>query len=206
MGFPALSAASLSLSPAGRLPVKATAASQGMGDETEPVLGREMIDHLERSRRKAGFLQSLQGDFGENPGRRGVPGMGFGDDGIPGGDGGGEIPAGRRVESEGEIVRAENDDGPAQGLMDRTDVRRGVDRGASPRPVPDGAGGLPELVRRAGKLVGTEAGFFGQGGLAMGRFDEFAGPPFDFLGQMLEESGDRFRFAAASSAAAFRPA
>src|SRR5690606_7434535 len=73
----------------------------------------------------------------------------FGDVWISGGDGCGDISPGYAVVREGEVVRAENDDGTAERAVDGADVGRRIDGGSTPALVAGGAGGLPQLIGRA---------------------------------------------------------
>jgi len=83
--------------------------------QPKAVLRLGVIKELKDGRRQAVFLQRLQGQLGEKPGRAGMSGIRLGDDRVSGRDRRGKIPAGRRVEGKRKIVGAENDNRAASG-------------------------------------------------------------------------------------------
>ena len=69
-----------------------------IADEFQTVLVADVVDQLNGGRWQAGLFDGFQGLLSQQPGGVGVERMGFRDDGIAGGDGGGKVSATDAVE------------------------------------------------------------------------------------------------------------
>ena len=115
--------------------------------------------------------------------------MGLGDDGVAGGDGGGEVASADAVEGEGKVVGAEDDDG-ADGGEAGADIFFEVEGGVAPGLFAHCGCGLAKLVGGAGEFDVFEAWGYGKGGLFGCGSDDAIGGGFDVGRVCVEEGGD----------------
>src|SRR6202030_4439814 len=101
-------------------------------------------------------------------------------------DGGGEVASADAVEGEGEVVGAEDDDGP-DGRKTGADIFFEVERGVAPGLFAHRGRGLAKLVGGAGELDVFEARGDGQSGFFGGGCDDAVGGGFDVRGVGFEE-------------------
>jgi len=164
-------------------------ADAGIADELEAVFVADVVDQLNGGGRKAGLFDGFEGLLGEQARGVGVEGVGFGDDGIAGGDGGGEVSTADAVEGEGKVVGAEDDD-RADGGEAGADIFFEVEGGVAPRLFANCGSGLAKLIGGAREFDVFEAWCDGQSGLFGGGFDDGWCGGFDVGCVGVEEGGD----------------
>jgi hypothetical protein len=106
-------------------------ADAGIADELEAVFVADVVEELDGGEGKAGLFEGFESLFAEEAGGVGVEGVRFCDNGIAGGDGGGEVSSADAVEGEGKVVGAEDDD-RADGGVAGADIFFEVECGVAP--------------------------------------------------------------------------
>ena len=152
-------------------------ADAGIADELEAVFVADVVDQLNGGGGRPACWRASRASSAR---RRVVSGwrVGFGDDGVAGGDGGGEISAADAVEGEGKVVGAEDDDGADRGEAG-ADVFFEVDGGVAPGLFATAAAAWRSWLVVRGSSTSLRRGADGKGGLFGCGGDDAVGGGFD---------------------------